>query len=486
MTATDTPVAATAGEVVNTRRWWALAAVAVAQLMVGLDLTIMNIALPSAQIDLGLSDPGRQWVITAFALGYGGLLLLGGRVSEAIGRKRALLIGLAGFAIASAVGGAAANGAMLLGARAGQGVFGALMTPSVLATLAMTFPLPVERAKAFGIYGTVMGSSSGIGVLLGGVLTQYLNWRWCMFVNLPVAAIAGAIAVSAVRPVAPVRRRIDVAGAVLATVGLMALVYGFAQAATRGWGALVTVGSLVAGVAVLACFVAVQARTAVPMLPLRIVLNRRRAGSYLAVLSLSVGVFGALFFLTFYLQDVRLWSPVKAGFAFLPLTVGLMLGVRLMTRVLARASAVSLLPAGLLVLAAGLGLLGLADIHSGYWLHIMPVFLLVGLGAGWVLVTANSVATLDAGPDTAVAGAMVMTSQQVGASLGTALLSTIATNATVAYLSAHHVPKIVGEVHGFNVASWWAMGILVVAAAVVTAVLPRRGAPAPAAAAPSR
>jgi EmrB/QacA subfamily drug resistance transporter len=474
MTASDTRVAAAAAEVVNSRRWWALAAVAAAQLMIGLDLTIMNIALPSAQVDLGLSDPGRQWVITAFALAYGGLLLLGGRVSEAIGRKRALLIGLTGFAIASAVGAAAANGAMLLGARAGQGVFGALMTPSVLATLAATFPLPAERAKAFGIYGTVMGSSSGIGVLLGGVLTQYLDWRWCMFVNLPVAAIAGAAAVYAVRPVAPVRRRIDVVGAVLATVGLMALVYGFAKAATDGWDATVTVGSLVAGVVVLASFVAVQARTSLPMLPLRVVLNRRRAGSYLAVLSLSIGLFAALFFLTFYLQDVRLWSPVKAGLAFLPLTVGLMVGVRSVARLLVRASAVSLLPAGLLVIAAGLALLGLADVHSGYWLHVMPVFLLVGLGAGWVLVTANSVATLDAGPDTAVAGAMVMTSQQVGASLGTALLSTIASNAAVSYLSAHHASKVEGEVHGFNVASWWAMGLLVVAAGVVALVLPRR------------
>ncbi|MFD0586332.1 MFS transporter [Dactylosporangium darangshiense] len=416
MTATDTSVANHPAGIVSARRWWALVAVATAQLMIGLDLTIMNIALPSAQRDLGLSDAGRQWVITAFALAYGGLLLLGGRVSEAIGRKRTLLIGLAGFAIASAVGGAAVNTAMLLGARAGQGIFGALMTPSVLATLAATFPLPAERAKAFGIYGTVMGSSSGIGVLLGGVLTQYLDWRWCMFVNLPVAAIAAAVAAYAVRPAAPVHRRVDVAGALLATLGLMAVVYGFAKAATDGWGAAATIGSLVSGAVVLAAFVVVEARTSVPLLPLRVVLHRRRGGSYLAVLSLAIGMFAALFFLTFYLQDVRAWSPVKAGLAFLPLTVGLMVGVRAAAPLLVRASAVSLLPAGLLVIAGGLALLSFADVQSGYWPHIMPVFLLVGLGTGWVLVTANSTATQDAGPDTAVAGAMVMTSQQVGAS----------------------------------------------------------------------
>ncbi len=456
------------------RRWLALASVAGAQLMIGLDLTIMNIALPSAQRDLGLSDANRQWVITAFALGYGGLLLLGGRVSEAIGRKRALLIGLVGFAVASAVGGAAADTAMLLSARAAQGVFGALMTPSVLATLAMTFPVPAERAKAFGIYGTAMGSSSGIGVLLGGVLTQYLDWRWCMFVNLPIAAMAGAGAIYSVRSVPAVRRPIDLLGAVLATTGLMALVFGFAKSETDGWSAHLTVGALVTGVVLLALFVSSQTRVAAPLLPLRVVLDRRRAGSYLAVLSLAVGMFGALFFLTFYLQDVRHYSPVKAGLAFLPLTVGLIAGVRLVTPLLSRGSSVALLPPGLLAISGGLVLLATTGVDSGYWLRIMPVFLLIGLGTGWVLVTANSTATLDAGADTSVAGAMVMTSQQVGASLGTALLSTIASKAAASYLTSHHAAPVVGVVHGFNVASWSAMGFVVSAAVLVTLVLPIR------------
>jgi EmrB/QacA subfamily drug resistance transporter len=459
MAATEAPVQ------LDVRRWWALGAVATAQLMVGVDLTIVNIALPSMQQTLGLSDPARQWVITLFALGYGGLLLLGGRMSDLIGRRRALLVGLTGFAAASALGGAATGPAMLLGGRALQGAFGALLTPAVLATLAAAFPLPAERGKAFGIYGTAMGSASGLGVLIGGVLTQYLDWRWCMFVNLPIAALAAGGVLYAVRPVPRVNGvRVDVVGALLATAGLMAMVFGFARADSDGWGALATYAPLVGGVVLLSTFLAVQARVKSPLLPLRVVADRRRGGSYLAVFSLAVGMFAALFFLTFYLQNIQHYSPVKAGLAFLPLTVGLMAGVRAVSPLLAKAAVRSLICPGLLTIAAGLALLGLLKTDSSYWLHVMPVFLLVGLGTGWVLVTANSTATLDAGRDTAVAGAMVMTSQQVGASLGTALLSTVA--GTVA---AHS-----DAVHGFNVASLGAAGFLCVAAVAVYWVLSER------------
>ncbi|MGI5233717.1 MFS transporter [Actinoallomurus sp. CA-142502] len=294
--------------------------------------------------------------------------------------------------------------AMLFTARAFQGVFGALLTPSVLATLAATFPMPAERGKAFGIYGTVMGSSSGLGVVLGGVLTDYLDWRWCMYVSLPIAAVAAAGTFYAVRPVSRAAGvRVDIAGALLATTGLMALVLGFARAETDGWSAAITIGSLAAGVLVLAVFVVVQKRIAWPLLPLRVVLDRRRGGSYLAVLSLAVGMFATLFFLTFYLQNVLGYSPVRAGIAFLPLTAGLMVGVRIVSPLLMRAQVRSLLCPGLLTIAAGLALLGLVPVHGGYWPHVFPVFLLVGLGTGWVLVTANSTATIGAGVDTAVA-----------------------------------------------------------------------------------
>ncbi|MEU9018424.1 MFS transporter [Actinomadura sp. NPDC048394] len=462
------------------RRWWALAAVATAQLMIGIDMTIMNIALPSLQRSLHLSDPGRQWVITVYALGYGGLLLLGGRLSDLIGRRRALLIGLTGFALASALGGAAPGPALLLAARAAQGVSGALLTPSVLATLAAAFPAPAERGRAFGIYGTVMGSSSGLGVVLGGVLTDYLDWRWCMFVNVPIAAAAGAGVLYAVRPVPRTPGvKIDVVGALLATAGLMGLVLGFARAEPDGWGAATTVVPLAAGVALLAAFAWTQTRVSGPLLPPRVVLDRRRGGSYLAVLGLAVGMFAALFFLTFYLQNVLGYSPVRAGVAFLPLTAGLMIGVRGVSRLLVRAPVRALLVPGLLVIAAGLALLGTVRVDSGYWTHVLPVFLLVGLGTGWVLVTANSTVTLGAGPDTAVAGAGVMTSQQIGASLGTALLSTVAGTAAAHYLRDHPGGAARAAVHGFDVASLGAAGALCLVAAVVFLVTGRAAAARP-------
>jgi predicted MFS family arabinose efflux permease len=267
---------------------------------------------------------------------------------------------------------------------------------------------------------------------------------------------------------------VDITGAVLATAGLMALVFGFARAETDGWGAAITVGSLAAGVLALAAFVWVQHRIQRPLLPLRVVLNRRRGGSYLAVLSLAIGMFAALFFLTFYLQDILGYTPVRAGLAFLPLTVGLMAGVRVAGRLLPRASVRALLSPGLLTMAAGLAVLGFLRVDSGYWLHVLPVFLLVGFGAGWVLITANSTATFNAGADTAVAGAMVMTSQQVGASLGTALLATVAGAATADYLHTHPASADQAAVHGFSLASLGAAAFLCLAALAVFLIIGRK------------
>lgn len=466
-TAASPPIAvpATASD---PRRWWVLAAVTGAQLMIGLDLTIMNVALPSAQRSLDLSDPSRQWVITIFALGYGGLLLLGGRLSDLMGRRYSLMIGLTGFAVASVLGGAASGPAMLLASRALQGAFGALLTPSILAALTVAFPLPAERGKAFGIYATAIGSSSGLGVVLGGVLTSYLNWRWCMFVNLPIAVAAAAGVLYSVRPTPRTSGiRVDITGALLATTGLMALVFGFARAESDGWGGRLTVGALAVGVLALAAFALVQSQVAGPLLPPRVVLDRRRGGSYLAVLSLAVGMFAALFFLTFYLQDVLGYSPIRAGLAFLPVTAGLMAAIRVVSPLLMRAPVRALLCPGLLAIAAGLALLGFVRVDGGYWLHVFPVLLLVGLGTGWVLVSANNTATFGAGADTSVAGAMVMTSQQIGASLGTALLSTIAGIAAAGYLQTHPSAANTAAVHGLNVAGLGAAGFLCVAAMLV-------------------
>ncbi len=453
------------------RRWLILAVLALAQMMVVVDTTIMNIALPSAQRGLEMSDPARQWVITIFALAFGGLLLLGGRLSDLIGRKQSLLIGLAGFAAASALGGAAVNPAMLLISRALQGAFGALLVPSVLALLAATFPAPAERGKAFGIFATVMGSGTGIGVMLGGILTDYLDWRWCMYVNVPIAIVAGIGVALAAHPTPRVRGvHLDITGAVLSTSGLVALVFGFARAQVNGWTAGITLGSLAAGVVLLVAFVWSQTRVASPLLPLRVVLDRRRGGSYLAVFAWGVGTIGSFFFLSFYLQNVLGFSPVKTGFAFLPFTIAIMIGVRLVSRFVMRAPVRSMLVPGIILVAIGMALLGQLGVDSRYATEVLPIFLVIGLGTSLILVPANSTATLNTGPDTAVAGAMVSTSQQIGASLGIAVLSTIAGSATADFARSHALDADIAAraaVHGYSVASLTGALLLCLAALAV-------------------
>lgn len=458
------------------RRWWALAAVAAGQLMIAADATIMNIALPTVQQELGLTGSQRQWVITVFALSYGGLLLLGGRLSDLIGRKRCLLIGLSGFAVASILGGLAVDPAMILTSRALQGVSGALFTPSVLALIGTAFTTPDERGKAFGIYGTVMGSSSGVGLVLGGLLTDYAGWRWSLFVSVPIAAAAAFGVVTTVRatPRPHGGTRVDVTGVILAASGLMTLVFGFSQAESDGWTANSTLTGLAAGLILLALFAWSQNRTAHALLPLRVVLHRRRGGAYLAVLCMAVGNFAGFFFLTFYLQNVLDYSPLKAGLAFLPYTAAIVLGVRLARRFVAGAPVRLLLSPGLVATAGGLALLGLLSPDSGYATHLLPIVILLGLGNAWVLVPANNTATLNAGPDAGVAGATVMTSMQIGSSLGIALFGSIAGSAATGFLQTHPGTADLtarATVHGYNLAGLTAAGFLCLAAITVFLII---------------
>src|SRR5215467_6644885 len=274
------------------RRWWVLGVVGLAQLMVVLDATIVNIALPSAQRALGFSNADRQWVVTAYSLAFGGLLLLGGRLSDLLGRRRMLIIGLVGFAAASALGGAATSFAVLVIGRGLQGAFGALLAPAALSTLTVTFSDPAERGKAFGVYGAIAGGGGAVGLLLGGVLTEYLSWRWCLYVNviLAVVAVAGAVRLLASYPRDP-DVRIDWLGTVLVAAGLVSVVYGLSEADTAGWGAPATLVLLAAGLVLLVAFVLVELRVEHPLLPLRIVLNRFRGGAYLAIGLSAIGVF---------------------------------------------------------------------------------------------------------------------------------------------------------------------------------------------------
>jgi MFS family permease len=287
------------------RRWLILAVIGVAQLMVVLDATIVNIALPSAQRALGFSVTDRQWVITAYALAFGGLLVVGGRLSDLLGRKRTFVTGLAGFAVASAAGGAAQTFAELIAARAVQGAFGALLAPSALALLATTFTDPRERGKALGIYTAIAGGGGAIGLILGGVLTEYLSWRWCLYVNVgfAIAALAGAIPLVRNQPRNP-GASLDVPGSLLAAGGLAAIVYGFSEAAANGWGSALTAGPIAAGVVLLAVFTVVERRVARPLVPLSIIADRTRGTAYLGAVVAGIGLIGTFLLVTYYLQSV--------------------------------------------------------------------------------------------------------------------------------------------------------------------------------------
>ncbi|GAB2806403.1 hypothetical protein GCM10027176_09260 [Actinoallomurus bryophytorum] len=465
------------------RRWTALLFIALAQLMVVLDATVVNIALPSAQRALHISDGNRQWVITAYTLVFGGLLLFGGRIADLVGRKRTFLIGLVGFAGASALGGAAANTGMLLGARALQGAFGALLAPSALSLLATMFTEPRERAKAFGIYGAISGGGSAVGLILGGVLTEYLNWRWALYVNVPIAVLAFFGALAFVHVHVPAggknRARLDIPGVILVTSGLVSLVYGFTRAESEGWGEHGVIGLFVAAGVLLAAFVVVESLTRAPLLPMRVVLDRNRGGAYLSVGLAVIAMFGLFLFLTYYMQIVKGYSPVRSGLAFLPFTAGIVTGstqiaARLMHRVPARA----LMVPGLLVAAIGMGLLTQLKVDSSFVGLILPAEILISLGLGSTMMPAMNIATTDVAPqDAGVASALVNTAQQVGGSIGTALLNTIAATATTMYIVTHAhggtSPLLVatGQVHGFTVAIWWGVGILLLAAIVVAALI---------------
>jgi EmrB/QacA subfamily drug resistance transporter len=449
-----------------------------AQLMVVLDMTIVNIALPSAQRDLGISDADRQWVITAYTLAFGGLLLLGGRVGDLIGRKRALIIGLIGFAAASALGGAAANTGMLLAARGLQGIFAALLAPAALSLVTVTFTEPHERARAFGIYGAIAGGGSAVGLIVGGLLTQYLDWRWCLLVNAPIAALAVVGASVFLHDRREQKEtKLDVAGALLASGGLLAIVYGLSEATQHGWTSGLVLSMFAIGAVLLAAFVVVEQRVEHPLLPMRVIQDRNRGGALLSVGLATIGMFGLFLFLTYYLQVIQGYTPVKTGLAFLPMTVGMMTGaVGIASRLLPRVAPRRIMVPGLVIASLSLAYLTRIEVGSSYLLHVMPSLLFLGLGMGMTFMPAMSTATLGVeGRDAGVASATVNTAQQVGGSIGIALLNTIATSATSSYLASHGagtpLALAVGTVHGFSVAIWYSTGFLITAAIVAALMI---------------
>ncbi|WP_457030357.1 MFS transporter [Kitasatospora sp. P5_F3] len=443
--------------------------------MIVLDATIVNIALPSAQQALGISDANRQWVITAYTLAFGGLLLLGGRIGDLFGRKRTFTVGLLGFAVASAIGGFATEGWMLFAARALQGAFGALLAPSALSLLSNTFTDAKERSTAFGIFGAIAGGGAAIGLISGGLLTEYLNWRWCLFVNIPIAigAAIGAYYLLARDHIEKGHRiKLDLPGAVLGCGGLLAIVFGTSQATSRGWGDWLVIGCLLLGAALLTAFALFERRTTHPLMPPHIVGDRNRGGAAIAVGMAMIGMFGLFLFLTYYLQAVKGYSPVMAGVAFLPMTAAIIgsstgIAARLMTRVPSR----NLVVPGLLLAAAGMAWLIQMKVDSSYTTVVLPSELLLGFGMGMVFMPTMSLATLGVAPyETGAASAIINTAQQVGGSIGTALLNTIAASATAAYLATRNAgtPGVqsAGAVHGYVVATVVAMCILLTAALI--------------------
>lgn len=462
-------------------RWWVLATVALAQLMVVLDATIVNIAMPSAQADLGFSDNDRQWVVTAYALAFGSLLLLGGRLADMFGRRRMFLIGLVGFAVASALGGAAQSFEMLVGARALQGAFAAVLAPAALSVLTTTFTEAKERARAFGVFGAIAGMGGAIGLMLGGFLTENFNWRWNLYVNVIIAVIAfvaGSVLLS--KTVVRHHNQLDLSSILLASSGLFLLVFGFSQAEPKGWSSPEVWGSLAASVVLLVGFVIRQRTSEFPLLPLSIVQDRDRGASFLAILVAGSGMFGVFLFLTYYLQLTLGYSPVQTGTAFLPMIVFIVITAQVQNNILVpRFGPKVVVPVGMALGAGAMLVFTTLEAGSPYW-HVLVGLVLMGIGMGSIMPPSFQAATLGVPRSSAgAASAMVSTSQQVGGAIGTAVLNTIAATAAAAYIADNQPagPEVVaaGAIHSFSVAYTWSAGIFLFGAILTASLFRTRG-----------
>jgi EmrB/QacA subfamily drug resistance transporter len=425
------------------RRWFALVVIGIAQLMVILDASIVNIALPHASLPkalggLAIAQKNYQWAITAYTLTFGGFLLLGGRVGDYMGRKKSFLIGLLGFAGASLLGGLAQNQQWLFGARALQGLFGALLAPAALSLISVTFTDSKERARAFGVYGALAGVGGAIGLIAGGLLTQYLSWRWCLFVNTPMAIIAFTLAIPNVKESkVEGHPHYDVPGALSATAGMLSVVFGVSQASTDGWGSTSAWPFLVLGAVLLAVFFVIQSRITSPLLPLRLITDRVRAGAFLAQLFVGLGLFGMFLFMTFYFQDIEQYSAVKTGLLFMPFSVGVILAAGFTSQLLPKIGPRLLASTGSFMAAAGMFYLSFIKVDSSYVSSVMPAMIVTSVGLGIAFVSIASTALFNVRPqDTGAASAVLTTSQQIGGSFGTAISNTIVVSSGTAFLVA--------------------------------------------------
>ncbi|HEX5121331.1 MAG TPA: MFS transporter [Pseudonocardiaceae bacterium] len=440
-----------------------LAVIGLAQLLVVVDTTIVNIALPSARQELGMSETAAQWTLTAYTLAFGGLLLLGGRLADRWGRRKALITGALGFAFASCLGGTAGDAAVLIGARAAQGVCAALLAPATLSILAVTFTEPAARVRAYSALSAIAMSGSAVGLLAGGALAQFLDWRWCLLVNLPPAVVTAVGARVWLPAMAGERRsRLDWTGAAIGGGGIAVLAYALSGATDSG--AAVRISLIAVGVVLLTVFGIRQHVVRNPLLPLSIIADRARGAACLSIVATGFGMFGMFLFLTFQLQDVLHFRPLVTGLAFLPFVVANAVAATWLTRrLLPHVGVRSLLAGGMVLLAVGLALLTGLGGSTPYWTLIAPAEVVLGVGAGLSVPSAINRATAGVRPHhSGIAAAVATTSQQVGASLGTAALNAIAVSSAGT-----------AAVRGYGVASGWAAAV-VAGTAVAVAVLAGR------------
>jgi EmrB/QacA subfamily drug resistance transporter len=476
VTALDRPPTVT-GSPRSANRWLVLVIACMAQFMVVLDATVVNIALPSIQRGLGFSAANLQWVVNGYTLIFGGFLLLGGRAADLLGRKRLFVAGVVLFSAASLVNGFAQSSGMLIAGRALQGLGGALVSPAALAIITTTFTDTQERTRALGVWSAIAASGAAVGLLMGGVLTDVASWRWVFFVNVPVGLITIALALRYVAEsrVMVARRSFDLAGAVTVTSGLVLLVYAIVKAQSFGWGSARTLGLGAVAVALLLAFLAIERRSEAPLMRLSIFRVRALAVADSALLLVASGMFGMFFFASLYVQEILGYSPLKAGLAFLPVTAGIMIGAGVAQQLIRRVGVRNVALAGVVLAGAGMVVLTQLPVHGSYVANLLPGLLPMSLGMGLAFVPITLLGTGGVKPDDAgLASGLFNTAQQVGGSLGLAILSTLAATQTANLLSSTHgIAPLAARVSGYHVA-FAAAAIMLAGAAVLLAVGLRR------------
>jgi EmrB/QacA subfamily drug resistance transporter len=457
----------------QTNRWLVLVLVCVAQFMVVLDATIVNVALPSIQSALHFSPVSLQWIVNAYTLVFGGFLLLGGRAADLLGRQRLFIAGIVVFTLASLLNGIAPSSGVLIAGRALQGLGAALVSPAALSIVMTTFDEGRDRTKALGVWSAIAAGGGAVGLVLGGLLTDTLSWRWVFFINLPIGIAAALLSLRYVPNTRAERRpeTVDLGGAVSVTAGLLVLVFGIVKAQEYGWTSARTLGTGALAVALLAAFVVIELRSKEPLIRLGIFRVRSLTSANVSMLFVVSGLFAMFYFASLYVQDILGYSPLKAGLAFLPITAGIVIGAGISQQLIRQIGVRSVPLIGLGMAAAGLFLLGRLPTHGTYASDLLPGLMLMSIGMGLTFVPVTLIATTNiAAEDAGLASGLFNTSQQVGGALGLAALSTLAASRTSRLHGVSHATALVRGYH-------WAFvtgGALMVVAAFLIVLLIRR------------